>query len=283
MFDSKTDNSATDLSSSYNSGNNHNIPYFDSWAQSFVNLIRKAVAKHNVEGEEQSLVRYLKITILNENQEPKKMLSSASFALDEVEIIPDEPVSFNTDGGLTLDMGSPVRVSGCSVGDTLIIDKDFPSYQQILNALKDFERVYEVVADAHCFRNGPDDIKEELLEQAKDVANQIDPNIDLTRYIENIESDFPGSLSLDNYRTTPHTIAFLAYARHVAEERHKMPLREMFLSHGLESETAIISFIDQQTKAETIDISEIESRLTVKIYDKYEDVFDMAYDYGARM
>lgn len=274
MFNPKhNDESKPDITDSYTSDGNINIPYYESWSQNFINLLKKSVAKYDIEGESKSLVRYLKVNIIDKDDKPLPLAINEEGMLTGEQIIPDEPVSFNSDGNITIDMKTPVRVSGLTSGDTLVINQEFPLYDDIVNAINDFNRIYNLIADACCFGQGPEDIRQELKEQAKAIAAQYMPEEDLTDLIENIDKGHPASASLDNHRTTPHTIAFLAYARKTSSEIYRMPLDELFMEHGQESESNIVSFINTNVRNNEKDLCDLTACLSEKIYNRYESLF----------
>ncbi|HCV03925.1 MAG TPA: hypothetical protein DG048_14855 [Pseudoalteromonas sp.] len=283
MLDSVPQQSDVD-SKNYVSLNEINIPYYESWANHLINLVRRSLKIYDNEGVDKSLVRYLKIQILDEKNKILDLSRSINSNEIDSHIIPDEPVAFNDDGAITIDFKSPVRISGHASGDTLTIDSSFPGYMDIINTVRDFSRVEEIVCDAVCFGEGPEDIPNELIERAKEYATQFMPNEDLLETIDNITSDFPNSINLNDFHTTPMTIAFLAYARKTALDNHKIPLSEMYMRHGEVTESPIISFINQNVRALKDNAgAEMPSLLTERIYDRYEMIFDMSFDNGMSM
>lgn len=283
MLDSVTQQSDVD-SKNYVSLNEINIPYYESWTDHLISLIRRSLKNYENEGADKSLVRYLKIQILDENNKILDLSRSIDSKDIDSRIIPDEPVAFNDNGAITIDFKSPVRIAGHASGDTLTIDSSFPGYTDIINTAREFSRIEEIVCDAVCFGEGPEDIPNELIERAKEFAAKFMPDENLLEAINNITSDFPNSINLNDFHTTPMTIAFLAYARKTALDNHRIPLNEMYMTHGEQSESSIISFINNNVRVLKEKAgSEMPSLLAEKIYDRYEMIFDMAFDNGMSM
>ena len=81
MLDSVPQQSDVD-SKNYVSLNEINIPYYESWANHLINLVRRSLKIYDNEGVDKSLVRYLKIQILDEKNKIAKSMAVKANIID---------------------------------------------------------------------------------------------------------------------------------------------------------------------------------------------------------
>lgn len=258
-------------------GNNENLVirshYYDSWANDFISLLNQSIQKYDLDNPEKNLVRYLKLRITDRDG---KLLPLNNLAIqDNTYSLPDEPISFNDDGALTVDFSSPVRVANIDSSGVLNIDPSFPNYDKIISMTKDLERVSDFLLEMACFNGDCDDVESELINRAIEFAEEHLDSHQLQEHISNINSNPLNTFVINHYRTTPEKIAFMAYARKASLETYGVDLSDLCMERGERSERKMMAKIGKElnilrSNPEHDIIGEIDTFM----YDRYEELLD---------
>lgn len=245
--------------------------YYQHWAKTLINSLQKGIEKYDIDSEDKSLVRYLKIRILDPDGKLMRF-SETNEDIESAYTLVDEPIAFNDDGAVTVDFKSPTRVANLDSNKVLTIDSDFPEYYKIISVMKEYQRVKDLHLDVACFSGDCEDLREELINRAKEYASaELGLYGDINDYIDNIDDNELYTISFNDHRTTPQNVALLAYARKACLENHRMPLDELYMTGGMNSESGMMRNINSLLRMKTEDIT---GELDIELYNAYENLLD---------